>query len=980
MTRALQITILFFCLFSVYAPISAQQYGYVQYNKASGAPFERASTVIQDSEGYIWVGSENGLYRFDGIHFDNYSLHTESQFINQLHARGDTLMFLNEMGIYQIQNLQALPEVSSLIEGSIEERADLPFYPNDFILGEDGEIWMSQSNHSIGRYHSSGFKTYTFASTEKAQKLALQKDSKGGVWALSQRDGLFLYNSMNDVFEKKLDVQNGESLLIYEEYMLVGSDAMRVYTLANDTPNFFKTIPMEGDLITAIHLDQDGHIIIGTRNGRLLNFTSLDAPPQTIYGANEAHRVEELEFGHIYEIYATKEAKSGKEKLWIAAETGLWLLQQRFFKTVENLPMNNPIAIAMGNEGQAWVPMNYLYEISPREEDYTARVIYDNLQSNAVVQDEAGFIWVSTVTPRVELLKFNKEQLLKRYDFHERGEAIFNLFADSKGNVWFCQAPVNKPIVGIAMINTSGEVKYYDDKKGFESRVLAIKESSRGEIYAAGIGEESYLYRYDPVEDRFVNLSPKLPFTALLNFEAHDLTIDDSGVVWLATTDGLLRYDSEKITLIQDDVLQQEEVRGVAHFANNNLWIATATKGLVFHHENISTVLGEQEGLPAVISAYRCINTDAEGRIWAGTAEGLVYSRIPAASLPYSNAPRVRKITVQGNEIMQDFEQVFKVRKNQDLQIEYSNLSFPARNVQYQYRLLAEEERDIMLEEQIWQAHDNSTVLVVSQEELGDYYLELRARQPGGYQWSDSLELRFNVFLPWYMQNWFVYGLIGLAILLLGYFFRSYVTRRFQRLQQVLKYSNEKLADKEAQLNKKIREFEIQKDELANANSNIQALELFIADMPKKASWDDIINAMSKAVNESQEVDAFEIAFKEREEIIHRGYSNKEPDGFTHRISAFNPKTSLTCWAMSNEQEVLINDFEKEHGSYIQEKEAYHFHSMLFIPFTLESDQEVVLCAYRVKKNDFDPNDLIMFRILAQFIHFSVHQKLTKVG
>jgi len=181
------------------------------------------------------------------------------------------------------------------------------------------------------------------------------------------------------------------------------------------------------------------------------------------------------------------------------------------------------------------------------------------------------------------------------------------------------------------------------------------------------------------------------------------------------------------------------------------------------------------------------------------------------------------------------------------------------------------------------------------------------------------------------------------------------------------------------QLNEKIREFKIQKEELEQANSNIQTLELFIEEIPKKASWKDIITAMSKAVTESQEVDAFEIAFKEKEEIVHRGYSNKESDGFTHRTAAFNPKTSLTCWAMTNDQEVLINDFEKEHGEFIQEKDAYHFNSMLFIPFKLENDQNVVLCAYRVRKNDFDPNDLIMFRILARFIHFSVHQKLTKV-
>jgi len=114
------------------------------------------------------------------------------------------------------------------------------------------------------------------------------------------------------------------------------------------------------------------------------------------------------------------------------------------------------------------------------------------------------------------------------------------MYPDSKGNLWFNQAPIDKPIIGVAQINNNGVIKYYDETKGFSSRVLALKESSRGEIYAVGIGERSYLYRFNTEEDRFVNLSPQLPFTAMLNFEAHDLTIDDRGIVWLAPTDVLL--------------------------------------------------------------------------------------------------------------------------------------------------------------------------------------------------------------------------------------------------------------------------------------------------------------------------------------------------------------------------------------------------------------------------------------------------------
>ena len=969
-----------FCLYlcGICFHISAQQYGYVQYNSSSGAPFDQVSTVLRDQAGFIWIGSQNGLYRFDGIHFDIYSMHTKSQFIHQLHESGDNLLFVNDMGVYQIDDLLSQPKVIPLLEGTINETAGLPFYPNDFALGKDQEIWLTQSNHSIGRLQEGDFKTYRFSKTNKAQKLAIHEDSMGGIWVLSPLDGLFYFDKATNTFEKKLNIKNGNVLLIHKDYLVVGNDALRVYTIQENKPQLIKTIELDDDLITAMHVDQNDQYIIGTRKGKLFKISNLNSPPQTIYGANEAHRVEELDFGHIYEIYVTTDSKSNNDKLWVCSETGLWLLQQRFFKTVKNLPLNNPISITMGNQGKAYAPINYLYEISPNKDEFTAKPIYNNLQANAVAEDAAGFTWVTTSTPKVELLKYANNKIIKRYDFHNRGEAIFYLFPDSKENLWFCQAPVNKPIIGIAKINKNGEINYYDDTKGFSSRILAIKESSRGEIYAVGIGEESYLYRFNPEKDRFVNLSPTLPFTAMLNFEVHDLTIDDRGVVWLATTDGLLRYDAEKITLIQNDILGQEEVRGVTHYSNNNIWISTATKGLVFHQQNTSTILGETEGLPAVISAYRCITTDDQGRLWAGTAEGLVYSRMSAATLPYSNSPRIIKIMINRSELTKGFNKVLKIKKSQQLDLQFTNLSFPARNVQYQYRLLPKEDRQIMLEEQLWQSNGNNNVLTLSQMQLGDYYLELRARQPGGYQWSKPLEIQLNVFLSWYLQTWFIYGSIGLLVLFISYYFRFYVKRRFNRLQQVLKYSNEKLAKKEAQLHQKIREFEEQQEELDNANSNIQTLELFIKEIPKKASWNDIITAMGKAVNQSSDINAFEIAFMEKNEIVHKGYSNQEQSGYTFRSKPFNNKTSLTCWAMTNSREVLMNDFDKEHTMYIEEKAAYRFSSLLFIPFTLENDQPIVLCAYSIQKNHFDHNDLVMFRILAQFIYFSIHDEITK--
>jgi ligand-binding sensor domain-containing protein len=972
----LALLLIFLCI--PFFDLHAQQYGYVQYSAASGAPFDQVSSVINDKEGYLWIGSENGLYRFDGIHFDLYTLQTESQYIHQLHNFGDELVFVNEISLYQVSKPSTVPEVNPMIEGTIDERDSLPFYPNDLFVASDQAIWISQSNHCIGRFRDGAYETYSFSRSPEARHLALAEDSQRKLWTLSPLDGLFCFNEKLNEFEKKLAISGGHSLLIVDNVLMIGNDALHIYSIEDEEIELIRTIELDDDVITAIHSGHRNDYIVGTQNGRLYKIADLNGSLEPVYGANEAHRVEELDFGNIYEIHVAEDSTATNDMFWVCAETGLWLLQQRFFRTVENLPMNNPISVAIGKGGKSWVPMSYLYEIAPKDNAFTARPILNNLRVNAVAQDKDGFTWVTTSTPKIELVKFKNERIVERHDFHERGEAIFLLYPDSKGNLWFCQAPVNKPLPGVARINSAGQFNYYDESKGFASRVLSIKESSRGEIYAAGIGEQSYLYRYDLLNDRFINLSPPLPFKPELNFEAHDLTIDDRGIVWLATTDGLLRYDSEKVTLIKNDVLGQEEIRGVTHYSNNNLWIATATNGLVFNEGNTSTVLGELEGLPGVICAYRCITTDEKGHLWAGTPEGLVYSRISAATLPHSKPPRVRKILAGEKEYRKGFADVIRIREGEPVSLEFTNLSYPAENVSYQYRLVKKQDKAVMIEELPWLKNPGKQTISLGELDSDEYYLEVRARQPGGYQWSKPGLVKLSVFSPWYLTSSFLYSLLSIFFISITYSFRIYFRKRLERLQKVLNYSKEKLANKEFQLVEKIRELEKQSTALADAHSNIETLELFIQGVTRQATWNDIITIMGKAVNRSGDINAFEIAFIENDEIVHRGYSTLERSGYTFRSKPFDPKTSLSSWAIANGKEVMINDYISEHKQYIEEKAGYRFNSLIFVPFKMENERPLVLCAYSVRKNDFDHNDLVMFRVLAQFIQLTVKDELNK--
>ena len=952
-----------------------QKYTYAQYHASTGAPFEAVSTVVQDQAGFIWIGSTTGLYRFDGGVFEHYSIHTQSQFIHELHTSGDEVIFVNDIGIYHIENLDGQPEVSTILEGGITAQPNLPFYPNDFIVGEVGELWLSQSNHSVGRLTEDGYQSYPFSPAEEQEHISLFKAPNGNIWALSRHDGLFVFNEEKNSFAKKLNTQEGAKIFIHGEYLLIGEHKLQIYELNEDELTYIRSIEIPYDLITAITVDESDRFILGTEKGKLYFIRDLMEEAVSIYGANDPHRVEELEFGKIREIYTTIDSASHRGMLWVCSETGLWLLQQYFFETVEHLPKTNPFGIAMAADDRVYVAMNSLYELTPKEEGYYGNQKFIGMQINTVASDASEHVWFAAASPEIELIKVKNDRIMRRYDFTDRGDAIFFINADSRNSVWFCQAPLDKPLIGLGKINAGGEVVFYDETKGFSSRVLVIRENSRGELFAAGIGEKSYLYKYDENSDRFENISPALPFVSVSNFEVHDLAFDHRHVLWMASSEGLLRFDSEKIAHISNDLLGRGEIRGVAHIADGHLWVSTAANGLVYYQDQSCTAMGASTGLPSVINAYRCLSTDANGRIWAGTAEGLVHSRMPNAMLPRSNKPKVRKIEI--NKHATDAHDVFhKIRSDDRMDVHYTNLSFPSHDVEYQYRIMPKSERAVLLEDNIWTPNGRNSMLTLNNIDIGDYFLEIRARQPGGFQWSDAAELELEVYQPWYKQDWFVFLILGLIVVVGGYYFQLFARQRIQKLQQVLKYANSKLAEREAELNEKIIELDEQKEELLNAMSNIQTLELFIREIPIKPTWNDIITAMGKAVVQSIDVDAFEICFIDNKRIFHKGYSNQEEGGYTFRSNSFNPKTSITSWAIENDTEVIINDFHKEHIMFIEPKEAYLFNSLIFVPFRMKNDRPAALCAYSVNNNQFDHNDVVMVRTLARFIKLSAEEEI----
>lgn len=167
------------------------------------------------------------------------------------------------------------------------------------------------------------------------------------------------------------------------------------------------------------------------------------------------------------------------------------------------------------------------------------------------------------------------------------------------------------------------------------------------------------------------------------------MAIDNRGIIWLATTDGLLRYDLERVQRTALGPYTSTEIRAVAAMQDGQLWLSTSTEGLLYYEEESQsyTAFELDSGLPSTVGAYRCLSRSQDGRIWVGTAEGTVYSRdLRPTSLP-TQAPQFMQIRSGRKILAPEAEEPLRLKSQAQLSLHWACPTFPAGRVTYRYRL-----------------------------------------------------------------------------------------------------------------------------------------------------------------------------------------------------------------------------------------------------------------------------------------------------
>ncbi|MEM9723699.1 MAG: response regulator, partial [Bacteroidota bacterium] len=246
-----------------------------------------------------------------------------------------------------------------------------------------------------------------------------------------------------------------------------------------------------------------------------------------------------------------------------------------------------------------------------------------------------------------------------------------------------------------------------------------------------------------------------------------------------------------------------------------SLWISTEKDGLLRYSDKKIMVFDEKAGLPDEVMNYRTLRIDANNHLWAGTYEGLVPSKITPQKLHRTKKPIIKQVWVHGQNSTKPGTlrlPLSRVPFEGEISLELRCPVFPSEDTWYQFRVLSENGFTAD-----WSRPSRKTQIDLPPYPPGNYEIQVRALQQGGYFWSTPTEIQFSVSNIWYLSTgaFFLY-LMGIAILI--WVVNWFISKRLQRKNQFL----------ESLVNTRTNELEVAIEKAETAN---QAKSYFLANM-----------------------------------------------------------------------------------------------------------------------------------------------------
>jgi ligand-binding sensor domain-containing protein/signal transduction histidine kinase len=692
-----------------------------------GLPATFIYSIAQSSDGYIWIGSTDGLARFDGIQFVHWRSKGNRVLLGAVRvvraARDRSLWVGTASGL--VGRVRGDDLTTALMDAPVEA----------LLEARDGTLWAATAKRIV-RFHPD-----TLAQIGRAIDLpadfysGLLQDQQGFIW-LSTNRGVERIEPANGELRPQTPVE-GKSWLSQDRSgtIWITKPDGRTLLLKENVRSTSRVSPFD---IRAVVRDNQGNTWVGTLGKGLFRLRAADSLPEKF------SRADGLSNDNVWSLFEDRE-----HNLWVGTQDGLNCIRDGTITTLnrhEGFASANVDALAAGPTGGVWVSTSAgINRIdSGHRESYLkgtrAKALFADRENGLWVATNSGVLRIASgVSSQVHFpsgLKLKNVSAMAEDDRHRiwifdadkglyrwsnqgtdsfssepllRGKSILTIRADNKGRVWFGLYQ------GGVVVFEDGVFRAYSERDGLAAgSINAVSVDGKGTVW---IGAERGLSRLDGA--RFVtwNSTHGLPGERVFwVIPAHDDRL------WLGYTNGIARVSRTEL-----DRALHDPSHPVAHeFFDNG--------------DGLKGNLDRGWQSPAVQAS--------DGSIWFKTSAGVAFldpDHLTKNPLP----PPVHIERMVADDAVVDTRNAIRLRPfTRDIQFDYTALSLvEPRQVGFRYKLQGYDSN--------WQEAGGRRQAFYTNLSPRAYRFQVLASNNDGVWNEAGATLDFELLPAFYQTEWF---------------------------------------------------------------------------------------------------------------------------------------------------------------------------------------------------------------------------------